>query len=386
MAKSLKESSIAAFEKSLLSLMKQSLESGRMAVSIAALEYLVSELWKDKSWNSTIVLGLLPSVMTKNIDDTSGLLMAILNMKLDLDADSKTTLRQFAVKHADSWKSKEGVTGDERHLILFVKILLITQKDYYEDNKRLWKELIAFLLRKPESFENSFATAINVLKGERAPLTDFVVSNTLLDIHMDKLMACSTPDLQRVLVSLLALDESIQVLSKPVLKVISQFLQSSLDLLIKSTLVIRNKKSLSLDRIVFQNGLTALYTAKNVLEQGDCAKEALQLVCDNFYSILQLSICDPTTIGSFKWDSTSNLNITDTMNELRELAKSAVSLFCSKNIHLSSEMASQWGILWNASFSNMDHCARYDILPLNLFSLYSDNHSLCIVLWIILKR
>lgn len=384
MAKSLKESSIAAFEKSLLSLMKQSLESDRIAVSIAALEYLVSELWKDKSLNSTIVLGLLPSVMTKNIGDTSGLLMAILNMKLDFDTDSKAALRQFAVTHADSWKSKEGMTEDKRHLILFVKVLIITQKDYYEDNKRLWKELIAFLLRNPESFENLFATAIDVLKGERTPLTDFVVSDSLLDIHMDKLTSCSTPDLQKVLVSLLALDESIQVLSKPVLEFISQFLLGSLDLLIKSTLVIRNKKSLSLDRTVFQNGFTALYTAKYVLEQGDCAKGALQMVCDNFYSILQLSICDPTTIGSFKWDSTSNLNITDTMNELRELAKCAVSLFRSKKINLSSEMASQWGILWNASFSNMDHCARYYFS--RFFSLYSENHSVFIVLWIILKR
>lgn len=311
---------------------------------ISLIQSLAKESSTGQDFIGNLVLGILEKALEYN---KLKIISAVFEFNgLNLDSARLERVQKFALSY-----SPTGIVED----IVLVKCLLLLQTTFQQDGSVIWRNLMNSALNSPECWK-LLKAIMDQLKGKSLNSSVFTLCSEFDLLVKNELVSCSDfenfADIVAVAMSLSLLDsETCNLVQTHVSESIQRFSQTTL----------RVNTAPVIESVDLQHCLFALYFLQFTLNDADCNSKLLDFIfLKTHFEALQLSICNPLTLG-LKWTSSTINDIPASLLSVKEKSIHIVSLFDVASSKLSiNSLVAHGSVLakrWNASLEDLDHCA-----------------------------
>ena len=339
---------VSSFENALFGLLERSLLSDQYYPG--SIEFLAIELLEADCVSNDIFVRLIPILLARSNEkknDSMNLLLLILEIGLPYSHECQVSLYQFAINEL-----KNKSLNFPLLVKISIRIIFALDDTRLAESKTLWSNLLQ-CLTKEYDFEANFQTIVGMI--ENGPL-DFISQVDDIDNYLKQNLSIHNSKQHILFESLLSLNRSALIIEESTLDSSFKLFKETIDQISVALYTIPTKP---LDTILYRNSYSLLKAVQSILEtKSNVPERTLNFILENFFLILQLSVCDPTIIGLFTWESSTDMNANDSIRQLRSTAESIVSHIQHENIEINPDFGSLLGKEWSDRFSNINHCGR----------------------------
>jgi len=341
---------VSTFENALFGLLERSLLSDQYYPG--SIEFLAKELLEADCVSNDIFVRLIPILLTQSSgkkNDAMNLLLLILEIDLSYSHECQNSLYQFAINEL-----KNKSLNFPLLVKILIRIIFALDETRLVESKTLWSNLLQ-CLTKEYDFEANFQTIVEMIENGPSRL-DFISPVYDIDDYLNQNLSIHNLKQHILFESLLSLNRSALIIQKSTLDSIFNLFKETIDQISVALYTIPTKP---LDTILYLNSYSLLKAVQSILETKSNAPErTLNFILENFFPLLQLSVCDPTIVGLFTWGSSIDMDANDSIRQLRSIADFIVSHVQHENIEINPDFGSLLGKEWSIRFSNINHCGR----------------------------